>query len=183
MRHAKPSSLGDMPEDIVLWSVEMGTYFKPWRRKLGVMVLLFTCLFAAGWIRSLAYVDQIGIRLAHQYPGAVLFGIQSFRGHFHFCPSPAGWSAIPITAIPRAVQDRVPVGEFSYWKIVLPLTVLSTWLLLYRPPLTVDADELMADNSTDGCTKRMGPEQIECHLNNIHSSWQSSAEANELPSL
>ena len=29
----------------------MGEFFKPWRRKIGVMTLMLACLFAAGWVR------------------------------------------------------------------------------------------------------------------------------------
>lgn len=28
------------------------SFFKPWRRKLGLLTLLMACVFAAGWVRS-----------------------------------------------------------------------------------------------------------------------------------
>src|SRR6266700_4979357 len=37
----------------------MGDYFKPWRRKLGVVTLLLACVFVAGWVRSLSTFDSI----------------------------------------------------------------------------------------------------------------------------
>ena len=37
----------------------MGEYFKPWRRKIGVLTLLLACMFAAGWARSLIVIDLI----------------------------------------------------------------------------------------------------------------------------
>ena len=36
----------------------MGEFFKPWRRKIGVLTLLIACLAMGGWMRSLTTVDQ-----------------------------------------------------------------------------------------------------------------------------
>ncbi len=40
----------------------MGDYFKPWRRKIGVMMLLMACVFAAGWVRSLDGVNRFSMK-------------------------------------------------------------------------------------------------------------------------
>jgi len=37
----------------------VGEFFKPTRRKLGVMTLVIACVFAAGWMRSLFFIDGI----------------------------------------------------------------------------------------------------------------------------
>ena len=37
----------------------MGSYFKPWRRKIGVVTLAMACVFAGGWIRSMCRYDQM----------------------------------------------------------------------------------------------------------------------------
>jgi hypothetical protein len=37
----------------------MGDYFKPWRRKIGVVTLVVACVFMAGWIRSFNFADAI----------------------------------------------------------------------------------------------------------------------------
>src|SRR6478736_6446220 len=39
----------------------MGEYFKPLRRKIGVLTLAMACLFTAGWIRSQTICDGIAI--------------------------------------------------------------------------------------------------------------------------
>src|SRR4051794_20138993 len=36
-------------------------YFKPWRRKIGVLTLVITCVFMTGWMRSFATWDGIQI--------------------------------------------------------------------------------------------------------------------------
>src|SRR5579862_3974266 len=37
----------------------MPTYFKPLRRKVGVATLVMACVFAAGWVRSMFYYDDL----------------------------------------------------------------------------------------------------------------------------
>jgi hypothetical protein len=38
----------------------MGDYFKPLRRKMGVVTLVIACVFAAGWVRGALVMDDIG---------------------------------------------------------------------------------------------------------------------------
>ena len=38
----------------------MGEFFKPRRRKVGVLTLVMACLFAAGWIRSIRLSEGVG---------------------------------------------------------------------------------------------------------------------------
>lgn len=44
----------------------MPGYFKPLRRKIGSLILLLACLFAAEWIRSRWVVDQLFFRTDNQ---------------------------------------------------------------------------------------------------------------------
>lgn len=39
----------------------MGDYFKPWRRKFGVMTLVLACVFLGGWFRSRTTRDNFFI--------------------------------------------------------------------------------------------------------------------------
>jgi hypothetical protein len=62
----------------------MGEFFKPWRRKLGVVTLVLACVFTAGWVRSLSRVNYIGIfsgvRTSHTVISTHgIIGIQHFR--------------------------------------------------------------------------------------------------------
>ena len=41
----------------------MGDFFEPWRRKLGVVTLLTTCLIMGAWLRSDTWQDSLTIRL------------------------------------------------------------------------------------------------------------------------
>ena len=40
----------------------MGDYFHNWKRKLGVVTLLVTCVFMGGWVRSLLVEDYFTLR-------------------------------------------------------------------------------------------------------------------------
>lgn len=35
-------------------------YFKPLRRKIGVIALVMACVFAMGWVRSISVLDEVG---------------------------------------------------------------------------------------------------------------------------
>ncbi len=37
----------------------MGNFFKPWRRKIGVVTLLMALVSAGGWVRSLTITDAM----------------------------------------------------------------------------------------------------------------------------
>ena len=143
----------------------MGEYFKPWRRKFGVLTLLVACVFAAGWVRSLQIADILQVRLDTN--------VQSFGGYVVLATSwPTFQTENPVRRYPIwitvAVRDcwltvtndnlgpwafdafgfrmRTQLHQIGaavryymvpYWSIVLPLTVLSAYLLLSKPRNTV----------------------------------------------
>lgn len=151
----------------------MGSYFKPWRRKCGVITLVMACAFMGAWSRSVGIWDDIWF---------TAFGMRTFViskcgsigwcGHFIWepvDPDPHGWQAQSIevgtsTDVPirQSLSDCLGVdvdaqfswngfafsrhfefnnpdrlychmGLIPYWSIVLPLTLLSAWLLLSEP--------------------------------------------------
>jgi hypothetical protein len=53
----------------------MGDYFKPRRRKIGVVTLVLACVFAAGWVRSEATYDFVTLNL-----GDSVYKVGSFSG-------------------------------------------------------------------------------------------------------
>ena len=42
----------------------MGDFFKPWRRKIGVVTLAMACVFMGGWMRSLRKADTTAISIS-----------------------------------------------------------------------------------------------------------------------
>lgn len=62
--------------DITTGRPTMNDYFRPRRRKFGTLMLVITCLIAAGWVRSFFLREQINIR----FDGSNLFVLESNAG-------------------------------------------------------------------------------------------------------
>ncbi len=152
------------------------SYFKPLRRKLGVVALLVACVFAVGWARSLKRDEVLNLN-AHRSN----FAIRSFDGRIQFRrfgPNDArefvSWNSMPPpkerwmlaeyivddwrhfnltwrndffssfhigTGTHKRMSSRhLDLCTLPYWSIVIPLTLLSAWLLLSKPrPTTAKA--------------------------------------------
>ncbi len=142
----------------------MPNYFKPWRRKIGVVTLVIACAFAAGWVRSDIYADNAYISD---------FLLMSLRGGLYCFYAN---EALPIQTIyfysdsasPLRTTDPLRHSDFRgawnfkcfgfgygivdnggfcrvpYWSIVIPLTLLSAHLLLSKP--RVKSEKQTADS-------------------------------------
>ena len=127
----------------------MGQFFKPWRRKLGLVALGLECVFAAVWVRSNRIRDFVDIpswNSHHQIISESGCVCWKWQGHdpdddTDIMP-PLRWWCNPIRDQHLEVigfvfvNDRnVPVTNVSapYWFIVIPLTLFSLWLLLSKP--------------------------------------------------
>jgi hypothetical protein len=97
----------------------MREFFWGWKRKCGVVTLLIACVFAAGWVRSCTVDDVFhlfGLRFVSTL-GAIERSTVTFRG------IGSGF----------ALNDVMVFWRVPYWSIVIPLTLLSAWLLLSNP--------------------------------------------------
>jgi hypothetical protein len=112
----------------------MREFFKGWKRKIGVLMLAFPCIFMAGWVRS--YNDQTDrCRLLGGILESTNGGIERWEHH--------NWQEIrrEISDESGAVVDVVNeihvdlslVWRIPYWSIVIPLTALCAWLFLSKP--------------------------------------------------
>jgi len=136
----------------------MGEFFKPWRRKIGVVTLVLACVFMGGWVRSYSFTDQL------IPPGQTsTFHVWvSLRGRFAWmkvqgqaarvAPSLPMFSSAPGNS-PCPIDREYSKWYWQfmgfgsgtgnahiylfwtipYWSIVVPLTLLSAWLLLSKP--------------------------------------------------
>jgi len=98
-------------------------YFKPWRRKIGMITLVLACLSAAGWARSISVEDVFS------------FGGRQLRSHSGLIEEFVDTS-IDLTDFfgqIRTTRVRVTYWRVPYWSIVVPLTLLSAYLLLSKP--------------------------------------------------
>lgn len=119
-------------------------FFKPWRRRFGVVTLGLACVFAAGWVRSYAKFDLVflprvcivssangefaiseNVRLRSRLAGggAAIFTLESTA--FLSRPKLASYDLARTTVLqPRMIR---------YSFVVIPLTLISAWLLLSNP--------------------------------------------------
>ena len=138
----------------------MGEYFKPLRRKIGVLTLGLACVAAAGWVRSQTVTDRLS------------FKVNNRTWHTLFsCIEGVGWQRDRYEADLQSDPDvfdllewqsdedtnrynMEPYASLKYWPIfrfdisrpnpdmksvyvrysvvVIPLTLLSAWLLLSK---------------------------------------------------
>ena len=149
----------------------MGDFFKPLRRKFGVMTLVLACVFALGWVRSIYYSDDMEfwptehfflqvnsfdsrfhVKCAVEFPGVSVSPTIPMKWVFPLPRSKAiEWDAMPANRI-SSYRDSVEFdfaevrlkmangyqkGHIAlvtvpYWSIVIPLTLMSAWLLLIK---------------------------------------------------
>jgi hypothetical protein len=130
----------------------MGGFFHGWRRKLGVVTLVVACMFAALWVRSPTIDDRITFPTFCNCSceSESIFGrlvwqtVISEDTEYDLSLRSTQWGdGMP----PRMFGDD---GLFYFhrngregslflelciphWSIVIPLTLLSAWLLLSKP--------------------------------------------------
>ncbi len=137
------------------------SYFKPLRRKIGVMTLAMACVFAAGWVRSLYSLEMIEWRFHSLVCGAAscdqTFLLAGFSDHEQrrgtIIPEVTSEEFRPFSELGSRIDWRwnllsIRAGVFAqelswnsapthiaipYPWIVIPLTLLSAYLLLSRP--------------------------------------------------
>jgi hypothetical protein len=101
----------------------LGTYFKPLRRKVGVVTLVMACVFAAGWVRS--------------YSEELVNGIEFpfYDNRYNLVVIPEGIVLGTLVLQGEENQPELVFDDFfeiPHWLIVVPLTLLSAWLLLSK---------------------------------------------------
>lgn len=139
----------------------MREFFKPWRRKIGLVTLVLTCMFAAAWIRSLCVNEAIMYRSDKN----TLHDIRSFGGGLIWMTTHEGESKIIASNQYQTFKESrfrnpfesnriwshnilgfefgelrpsvrgmsVGVWVIRYSTFTIPLTLLSAWLLLSKP--------------------------------------------------
>lgn len=139
------------------------THFRPLRRKLGVVTLVVACMLTAGWVRSVGISELVGVNFSSQSSvfvesseQTIGFGMEraNSKPMWDIWPS---WQNAPSSGV-KALDDiqhvkwNVQWHNFGiggnheyypdnlllevhapYWSIVIPLTLLSAWLLLNKP--------------------------------------------------
>lgn len=118
--------------------IPVSEVFKGWRRKAGLIVLLLAVILIGGWFRSKVAEDSVRLSM----PGGVDLYVTSFADKFHMTINRRQhvwneqfhWYSEPIGERPayfaQKGQDwiRPPI---PYWQIVIPLTILSAYMILW----------------------------------------------------
>ena len=138
----------------------MGTFFHGWRRKLGCVTLVLACVFTVGWVRSLLIGDifnhvaskhidedfssvkgflswdRFSYTLeAHNFPTRILWWHP--KGRKDLPLSEINWSFCGISLSEHQWADHLETFLIiPYWTLVIPLTLLSAWLLLSKQRIT-----------------------------------------------
>jgi hypothetical protein len=102
----------------------MGEFFKGWRRKTGCVTLVMACILSIGWARCFTQPERMIFRTRN-------------------------WTSLPLsdfTVFNEDGQLEFGIGEdaiiqyqymslfrMQYWTAIIPLTLLSAWLLLSKP--------------------------------------------------
>lgn len=140
----------------------MREFFRGWKRKLGVLTLVLACMFAAGWIRSRSFSEGVlhfdgGRRsiamfshrsaihiqqVNYQQPAArpvttvwlresliteksLSLDMPELKWRWH-------WGGFGVREF-SSQQANLEICVIPYWSFVIPLTLLSAWLLLSKP--------------------------------------------------
>ncbi|MBS0201249.1 MAG: hypothetical protein JSS49_00010 [Planctomycetes bacterium] len=129
----------------------MREFFSGWRRKAGVVSLVMACAFSTGWLRSIYRKDVIELPKWIGVNASILSLEQSMAYHFYENEMPPGrlWISFSIdhSEIEAARElFRWRWGGFGYistsalrcyllpyWSITIPLTILSAYLILWKP--------------------------------------------------
>jgi hypothetical protein len=139
----------------------MGEFFKPWRRKIGVITLVSALALVGGWVRSTILWEELVFPIGTQSAIA----LSSMDRHVCFIlvdstdpsliPGFFLWKQFPFATIDSAIFDRdffiqqwrygsfgmvknrdamgtVRIWIFPVWSLTIPLTVISFWLLLSK---------------------------------------------------
>ena len=133
----------------------MGEFFKPWRRKAGLLTLVMALMLMAGWVRSLSCFDFVNCRIGYE----TCLQISSNRSHlvvnrikespdsidvtmdWHTYPATDGELFLPPKNWDESIilvrGNHIILGEWNllnlrYWSVVIPLTLISFWLLFSK---------------------------------------------------
>jgi len=115
----------------------MREFFRGWRRKAGVVTLLMALAMMASWWRSYRLYEEIG----YDVDGTAMVWFNHRRGCLSvalteteypiYCrrrsDSYAEWDNYPVW------PWHDPVLTYPHWLFVLPLTLLSACLILWKP--------------------------------------------------
>ena len=131
---------GDKPGFVRFQGMAMRDLFKSWRRKAGCGLLIAAILQTTLWMRSYAFNDSVWITTVGEI-GSARGGVYWSRA---LASEPCGWGTQGDSMLQRDFgnaslaeclksEGNEDSGYLMYWQTVLPLTVASADLILWKP--------------------------------------------------
>ena len=135
----------------------MSDFFRGWRRKFGVVTLVLAMVLIFWWVRSLFITDVLCLREKNRFLEAYLFDIITVYSSDHVNvfasdgssliwlrrkdrnPNDPSYSTYEASGdvlehmIPQMNVSNPVVVYVPYPAIVIPLVLISLWLLLSKP--------------------------------------------------
>jgi hypothetical protein len=137
----------------------MREFFRGWRRQVGAVTLFIACVLTMGWVRSGSTEDRTTMILSQRFylfvssrssiswwamdnkgsPSSVVQMIGRSSATNSPRPALSHSDIIEVLTHLYAVGDgrdnplNVACWTVAYWSVVLPLTILSAYLLLSKP--------------------------------------------------
>jgi len=119
----------------------MHTFFHGWRRKAGIVTLVMALATCGMWIRTTVVFDAV--QLEHVGFGSARGGIYWVYVHEQLnwdwettsestLRSSFGNMSL-AEVLSNELPSEIPYGYVLYWWLVWPLTLLSAYLLLWKP--------------------------------------------------
>ena len=127
----------------------MREFFKGWRRKVGCVTLVVACVVAIAWGRSVRVRDTVefGFNGSSHYVFISDGRIEWSRWWYRDGRQPnktLTWISGPEFIPPwMLIPERVPPAStwaIPYWSLVIPLTLLSAYLLLWKTRKRTEPD-------------------------------------------
>ena len=138
----------------------MREFFRGWRRKAGLVTLTMACVLTVAWMRSYVIHDAVLIPAQGGHAGIESHGgsLTWFRWSdskpslsIEWISQDAAIESDPwdqfdiewrfdllgvicgVGTVKHAPSDKLAFCMTPYWSLVLPLTLLSAWLILIKP--------------------------------------------------
>ena len=124
----------------------MREFFRGWRRKVGCATLVMACVAGAAWSRSYLYSEYIGIGTTNRID--VFLSSQGLVRWAAIKPPPGDrwfwWGSNDTVGLfalmPYDPSMFEPSWPGPYCVIVIPLTLISAYLILWKPRPKVERD-------------------------------------------
>jgi hypothetical protein len=143
-----------------MYHAPMHNFFHGWRPKAGCVTLVMACVLIVGWIKSIWFQDEIEFYCGSQslvslqsvdqlvtwdsYHGRAVHDVLCFpvwqsgaKGGVYTSANVVidwQWYDFTVGNIPfEGTSDHVTFWRFPYWAIAIPLTLLSAYLILWKP--------------------------------------------------